>query len=159
MHSGNLSQITLPSMWSLVLIKQTWIRWISFIICSLSLFDVFLIILHLLFTDSLQFISVFTHEFIQLFINIRNRIKIINQVWLGLLYIFKNDRIRWYYLIQKLLNAPATCKNMEKKGKTCDWFFNTFNRWYEYKEKTQICFVGIKILNNSQNTTIITQQA
>ena len=44
-----------------------------------------------------------------------------------------------------------------EKSKTCEQFFNTFNRWYENKEKTQICCVGIKILTNSQNTTIFTQ--
>ena len=48
---------------------------------------------------------------------------------------------------------------MWKKTKTCEPFFNTFNRRYENNEKTQICFAGIKILNNSQNTTIFTQQA
>ena len=45
--------------------------------CNESLF---LIILNLLFTDSLHFPSVFTHGFIQLFFNVMNRIKIINQV-------------------------------------------------------------------------------
>ena len=56
--------------------------------CNESLF---LIILNLLFTDSLHFPSVFTHGFIQLFFNVMNRIKIINQVWLGLIFrsIFK----------------------------------------------------------------------
>ena len=44
-----------------------------------------LIILNSLFTDSSHFPSVFTHGFIQLFFNAMNRIKIINQVWLGLL--------------------------------------------------------------------------
>ena len=42
------------------------------------------IILNSLFTDSLHCPSVFTHEFIQLFVNVMNRIKIIKQVWLGL---------------------------------------------------------------------------
>ena len=46
---------------------------------------VFLIILNSLFIDSLHFSSVFTHGFIQLFFNVMNRIKIINQVWLGLI--------------------------------------------------------------------------
>ena len=45
----------------------------------------FLIILNSLFTESLHFPSVFTNGFIQLFFNAMNRIKIINQVWLGLL--------------------------------------------------------------------------
>ena len=69
---------------------QTWIPWVSFIICSLLLFDVYelllIVILNSLFTDSLHFPTVFTHGFIQLFFNVTNRIKIINQVWLGLLY-------------------------------------------------------------------------
>ena len=39
-----------------------------------------LIILNSLFTDSLHFLSVFTHGLIQLFFNVMNRIKIINQV-------------------------------------------------------------------------------
>ena len=46
----------------------------------LTLVILFLIILNLLFTDSLHFLSVFTHGFIQLFFNVMNRIKIINQV-------------------------------------------------------------------------------
>ena len=59
----------------------------------------FLIILNSLFTDSLHFSSVFTHGhgFIQLFFNVMNRIKIINQVQLGLL-------IR-SYLIQLILSC------------------------------------------------------
>ena len=52
------------------------------ICCNESLF---LIILNSLFTYSLHFPSVFTHGFIQLFFNVMNWIKIINQVWLGLL--------------------------------------------------------------------------
>ena len=35
-------------------------------------------------------------------------------------------------------------KKISKKTKTCERFFSTFNLWYENKEKTQICFVGIK---------------
>ena len=46
----------------------------------------FLIILNSLFTDLLHFLSVFTHRFIQLLFNVMNRIKIINQVWLGMFY-------------------------------------------------------------------------
>ena len=45
----------------------------------------FLIILNSLFTDSLHLPFVFKRAFIQLFFNVINRIKIINQVWLGLL--------------------------------------------------------------------------
>ena len=45
----------------------------------LTLVILFLIILNSLFTDSLHFISVFTNGFIQLFFNVMNRIKIINQ--------------------------------------------------------------------------------
>ena len=45
----------------------------------------FLIILNSLFTDSLHFLSVFTHGFIQLFFNVMNQIKTINQVWLGVI--------------------------------------------------------------------------
>ena len=40
----------------------------------------FLTNLNSLFTDSTHFPSVFTHGFIQLFFNVMNRIKIINQV-------------------------------------------------------------------------------
>ena len=59
----------------------------------------FLIILNSLFTDSLHFLSIFTHGhgFIQLFFNVMNRIKINNQVQLGLL-------IR-SYLIQLILSC------------------------------------------------------
>ena len=66
-------------------------RWVNFIICSVSLFDVynellFLIILNSLFIDSLHFPSVFTYGFIQLLFDVMNQIKIINQVlWLGLI--------------------------------------------------------------------------
>ena len=35
-------------------------------------------------------------------------------------------------------NAPTTCKNIEKKEKTCEWLFNSFNRWYENKEKMNL---------------------
>ena len=42
--------------------------------------SIFLIILNSLFTDSLHFPSVFTQRFIELFFNVMNRIKIINQV-------------------------------------------------------------------------------
>ena len=45
----------------------------------------FLIILNSLFTDSLNFPSVFVHGLIQLLFNVMNPIKIINQVWLGLI--------------------------------------------------------------------------
>ena len=45
-----------------------------------------------------------------------------------------------------------------KKGKNMRAFFQYFQSWYENKEKTQICFVGINILNNNQNTKIFTQQ-
>ena len=61
----------------------------------------FLIILNSLFTDSLHFPSAFIHGLIQLFFNVMNRIKIINQVWLGLILlhtakaeIFKCDENR-----------------------------------------------------------------
>ena len=47
---------------------------------------------------------------------------------------------------------------MEKKKKTCEGLFNRFNRWFENKEKTQTCLVGIKRLNSSRNTRIFTQQ-
>ena len=67
--------------------KQTWIRWVSLFAhpqcwCNESYF---LLILNSLFIDSLHFPSIFTHRVIQLFFNIMNRIKIINQVWLGLI--------------------------------------------------------------------------
>ena len=45
----------------------------------------FLNILKSLFTESLHFPSVFTQEFFQLFFNVMNRIKIINQAWLELI--------------------------------------------------------------------------
>ena len=45
----------------------------------------FIIILNLLFTDTLHFLSVISYGFIQLFFNVMSQIKIINQVWLGLL--------------------------------------------------------------------------
>ena len=54
--------------------------------CNGSLFP---IILNSLLTDSLQFPPAFTHGFIQLFFNVMNRIKIINQVWLWLLLILR----------------------------------------------------------------------
>ena len=41
---------------------------------------IFLTILNSLFNDSLHFLSVFTHGFIQLFFNVMNQINIINQV-------------------------------------------------------------------------------
>ena len=44
----------------------------------------FLIILKFTIYWFITFSSVFTHRFIQLFFNVMNRIKIINQVWLGL---------------------------------------------------------------------------
>ena len=47
------------------------------ILCNESLF---LIVLNSFFNDSLHFPSVFTHGLIQLFFNVMNRIKIINQV-------------------------------------------------------------------------------
>ena len=68
---------------------KTSIQWVCFIICSVSLFDVmnlyFPNYLESFFTDSLHFPSLFTHGFIQLLFNVMNRIKIINQVWLGLM--------------------------------------------------------------------------
>ena len=51
-----------------------------YLICDELLF---LIILNSLITDLLHFLSVFTHGFIQLFFNVMNRIKIINQVQLA----------------------------------------------------------------------------
>ena len=45
----------------------------------------FIIILNSLFTDTLHFLSVISYGFIQLFFNVMSQIKIINQVWLGLL--------------------------------------------------------------------------
>ena len=56
---------------------------------------------------------------------------------------------------ENMWNLVKICK----KEKTCERFFITFNWWYENKEKIQICFVGIKTLSNSQNTTIFIQQA
>ena len=47
----------------------------------------------------------------------------------------------------------------KNKEKTCEQFFITFNQWYENKEKIQICFVSIKVFNNSQDPTKFTQQA
>ena len=35
-------------------------------------------------------------------------------------------------------NGPTTCKNVEKKEKTCEGLFNSFNRWYENKEKMNL---------------------
>ena len=73
--------------------------------------SLFLIILNSLFTDSSDFPSVFTHGFIQLLFNIAmNRIKIINQVWLGLLTFFSNyqkwDVISW--IIDEVLTFLRT---------------------------------------------------
>ena len=45
-----------------------------------------LIILNSLVTDSLHFPSVFINGLIQLFFNVMDRIKIINQMWLGLMF-------------------------------------------------------------------------
>ena len=61
--------------------------------CNESLF---LIILNSLFTDSLHFPSVFTHGFIQLFLNVMNRIKIINQEWIGLMFVYKHTETTEY---------------------------------------------------------------
>ena len=47
---------------------------------------------------------------------------------------------------------------MGKKKKHVNDFSTLSNRWYEYKERNKTCFVGIKILNNNRNTTIITQR-
>ena len=57
----------------------------------------FLIILNSLFTDSIHFPSAFAHGFIQLFFNVMNRTKIINQVWSGLLINF--DWIVNYWIV------------------------------------------------------------
>ena len=55
--------------------------------------------------------------------------------------------------------AKQLVKIWKQRKKTFERFFNTFSQWYENKEKTQILFFGIKILNNCQNTTIFTQLA
>ena len=55
----------------------------------------------------------------------------------------------WNCLVQTFEqeNAQTTCKNVEKKKrkkkkkKTCERFLNTFNRWYENKEKTNVLLV------------------
>ena len=39
---------------------------------------------------------------------------------------------------------------LKTKKKNILAIFNTFNRWYENQEETQICFVDIEILSNSQ---------
>ena len=51
---------------------------------------------------------------------------------------------------------PATCKNREKRKKRAN-DFSTLSIDDVKTKKKQICFVGIKILNNSQNTTIFIQ--
>ena len=92
--------------------KQTWIRWVSFIICSLIIWCnklLFPIVLNSLFTDSLHFLSVFTHGFVQSFFNVMNRIKIINQVWL-VLTPTKWISIQFFALIQS--------KFLDKKERT-----------------------------------------
>ena len=92
--------------------KQTWIRWVSFIICSLIIWCnklLFSIVLNSLFTDSLHFLSVFTHGFVQSFCNVMNRIKIINQVWL-VLTPTKWISIQFFALIQS--------KFLDKKERT-----------------------------------------
>ena len=43
--------------------------------------------------------------------------------------------------------------NIWKKIKKIWVFFHHFQLWDEHKVKRQICFVGIKMLNNSQNVT------
>ena len=35
-------------------------------------------------------------------------------------------------------NAQTTCKNIEQKGRTCEQFFNTFNRWYVNKKNIDV---------------------
>ena len=57
--------------------------------------SLFLYILNTLFTGLLHFPSVFTHGFIPLLFNVMNRIKIINQTWLGL--IFSKLVISWLW--------------------------------------------------------------
>ena len=47
---------------------------------------------------------------------------------------------------------------MKKKRKNTSAIFQRFQSIYE-KEKTQIYFTGMNILNNSQNATIFTQEA
>ena len=92
--------------------------------------SLFLIILNSLFTDSLHLASVFTHGFIQLFFNVMNWIKIINQVWLGLFskhrfseptkFIFESVFGIWrpptrsYHLVLKLFVATSNQKSGSK---------------------------------------------
>ena len=47
----------------------------------------------------------------------------------------------------------ATCKNREKRKKHAN-DFSTLSIDDVKTKKKQICFVGIKILSNSQNTTM-----
>ena len=95
--------------------KQTWIRWVSFIICSLIIWCnklLFSIVLNSLFTDSLHFLSVFTHRLVQSFFNVMNRIKIINQMWLGLTAT-KWISIQFFALIQsKFLDKKEGTDNV-----------------------------------------------
>ena len=83
---------------------------ITFIIWCNELLS--LIILNL-FTDSLHFPSVFIHGLIQLFFNVINRIKIINQVWLGLI----KKVVKIYEINQS--KTLGTCSNSSQFVSCC----------------------------------------
>ena len=94
--------------------------------CNESLF---LIILNSLFTDSLYFPSFSTHGFIQLFFNLMNRIKIINQVWLGL---FRDIFVQLYTQEYKATRKQVVKLQLnEKKSKKSH---TRLMRWY-WKQK------------------------
>ena len=63
--------------------------------------------------------------------------------------------MRWYCLMKNLVTRKCA-NNLQKYGqkdKACKWW------WIDdtnQKKKTRICFVATKILNNSQNTTLLT---
>ena len=58
-------------------------------------------------------------------------------------YIYLNAKYsrRWCCFMQYLSTKKYVNSFLKyaKNEKTCEQFFNTFNRWYENKEKTQIC--------------------
>ena len=123
--------------------------------CNESLF---LIILNSLFTDSLHFPTVFTHGFIQSFFNVAmNRMKIINQVLLGLLtFFFQITRSetsfyeywRGFDAFQKIFVSPElfivwSCATSHLNQKTQLWEFNCIEvHHFENRKWLEIALFG-----------------
>ena len=105
---SDFSKLIISKYWIKRIIKQTWIRWACFIICSLSLFNVMNLFSSLFWIRYLLIHYIFlpfSHMDSFYYLNVMNRIKIINRAWLWLISLTSYICVLFISLMQSVNGA------------------------------------------------------